>query len=286
MHSPYCRMFRVASAVMAAALAASAAAERYPVGGSPMQLPAPPALIRVSDSVPAVLERLAAYAPAENRIVEIYVTPDDHATFLAGKSSVLVRFAQLAVLRSSEAGPFTARGFRSLVANLEKVLAPGTSELADATREQIAKGDAATKERYGTDVETSMDAVGYHGVYRRENRALFFSMSATLAAKAQADAERIFTAAAFVLIDGRVMLFSVYSEDTPPARAWARHTLDTWVETTRQANPDDSGVEVLSVIGVTPALQRVLLLGFAFTAVAVIAIAVLIRRRRVLAQRR
>ncbi len=275
--------FRIAVTLLFATLASAGAAEPYPVAGHPMQLPAPPALLRVSDSVPEVLRRLAAYAPAENRVIEIYVTPEDHATFRAGKPARLLRFAQLAVLASSEAKPFSTRGFHGFLAGVEQTLGHGISEVADATHEQVARANAELQAQNATNV----DVLGYHGAHRREDRALFFSMSAAVDAKDQTDAEHVYTAAAFVLIDTRILLFTVYAEDDPPARAWARHTLDSWVDAARQANPDTEGLEALSALGFAPATQRILLALAFVLVIAVVAVAIVAwqRRRRALHDR-
>jgi len=271
----------IALSMLFAAL--DATAEPYAIGGRTLQLPAPPTLTRISDSLPKLLQSFEGYAPAEARVIDVYVTPDDHAVFVAGGNGELLRYAQLGVQRASETNPLSAIGFRANLDIMERVLEQTMPKLADETRKQSAKGDAAMKEIYGTEITTSISDMGYHGVYRREKWGLFFTATAAVDTNGQPNPIHVFTASSFALIDNRFMTFSVYSEDTPPARAWARHTLDAWVDAAHAANPDDFRHEVQSLFGVAPAAQRTLLVLGALLVVATpVFVVVLLRRRRAL----
>ncbi|MBN8740119.1 MAG: hypothetical protein BGP24_00205 [Lysobacterales bacterium 69-70] len=277
-------MLRAAIALATAFAASGAAAEPYVVGGRTLQLPAPPTLTRISGSLPQLLQSFEGYAPAEGRVIDVYVTPDDHAVFVAGGNGELLRYAQLGVQRASETKPLSAIGFRANLDLMERALEQSMPKVADETRKQSAKGDAVMKEIYGTEITTSISDIGYHGVYRREKWGLFFTATAAVDVNGQPHPIRVFTASSFAMIDNRFMTFSVYSEDEPPARAWARHTLDTWVDAAHAANPDDFRQEVQSLFGVAPAAQRpllVLAVLFAVVAPAVVVV-VLLRRRRAL----
>lgn len=262
-------------------LAASAVpAEPYPVGDRTLQLPAPPGLVRISDSLPALLKTFESYASPEARVIDAYLTPPDHATFSAGEAAELKRYAQIAVQRASETRPMSVTGFRANLALMERTVEEIMPRAGELTREQTERGSAHVRQEYGVDVDAKLTGVGYHGVHRRENWGLFFSATLNIATKVTQESERLFVASAFAMVDNRFMTFSVYAEDEGVAHRWAMSTLDDWVDATRQANPDDLGREVRTVLGVTAVDRRALLASVAVVAAGSLVVGVVLLRRR------
>jgi hypothetical protein len=273
--------FRTAAALLVFVTAA-AQAEPYPVGDRTLQLPAPPGLVRISDSLPALLETFERFAPTETRVIDAYLTPADHAGFGAGEATALKRYAQIAVQRASETKPMSMTGFRANLALMERTLDETMPRVDTLTREQTERGSEHIRQKYGVDVGVELTGVGYHGVYRRENWGLFFSSTMDVGTKVKQEKEHLFVASALALIDNRFMSFNVYAEDEGTAHRWATSTLDAWVDATRQANPDDLGREVRTVLGVIAASRRALLASSAVIAAGGLVVAiVLLRRRRV-----
>lgn len=270
---------RAAAAVLMAVFT-PAIAEPYAVGDGTLQLPGPAALVRVSDSLPELVETFQGYAPEQARVLEAYVTPEDHATFVAGEGGTLARYAQLAVMRVSETKPMSAVGFRANPTAMERALEATVPGMSERLRAQTEKGNAQVKAQYGVDVESSVSDVGYHGVYRRENWGLFFTAALDVKATGTADV-RLYTASALALIDTRFLSFTVYADDTGPGRLWARNTLNAWVDAAHQANPGDLAREVSSIVGSSASGQRVLLSFAGLLIVGGIAgVTVLVSRRR------
>lgn len=271
---------RPALVVLAALAAGTALAEPYPIGDRTLQLPPPPNLVRVSDSLPALMKTFESYAPAESRVVDAYLSAEDHAAFRADQPAQMQRYAQLAVHRASEVTPMSATGFRANLAMMERALEQTMPTIADRTREQTTRGNAEVERQYGVDVDARIGAVGFHGVHRREDWGLFFTATMDVTTNVEPANQRLFVASAMALVDNRFMTFNVYAEDEGRAHRWAMSTLDTWVDATRQANPDDPGRELRAVLQVGAISRTSLLAATAVTVIGAAVVIVVLRRRR------
>lgn len=272
--------FLRATAALAALATCAALAAPYPVGDRTLQLPAPPGLVRISDSLPALMKTFESYAPAESRVVDAYLTAEDHAALSANALAPLQRYAQLAVHRASEVTPMSATGFRANLAVMERAVEQTMPTLADRTRAQTTRGNAEIERQYGVDVDARIGAVGYHGVHRREDWGLFFSTTMNVTTQVEPASQRLFAASAMALVDNRFLIFNVYAEDEGHAHRWALSTLDAWVDATRQANPDDPGRELRAVLQVGAVSRTALLAATAVTVIGAAVVIVVLRRRR------
>ncbi len=243
----FSRCARAACAAVLSAFVSLAAAAPHTFGSRTLQIPSPDGYDATSTQTPKLFELGAAFTPATNRLAEFYVTKADAESLLAGTIDALPRYFQLQVPRSFDGKPLSVAEFRANSKTIESTLESEIKQAGDQTKDLLKQANANVEQKFGNDPGVSVSDVGYHGVFRREDWGLFFTMSSQVAAT-DLPANRIFCAGAVALIDHQLVYFYSYAvERTPADRDWARRTLSAWVDATRLANPDDAAVEAAAV---------------------------------------
>ncbi len=239
----FARWARAACAVVLSAAATLAAAAPYTFGPRTLNIPQPDGYDPASIAKPQLFELGAAFTPATNRLAEFFVASADAEALLSGKIDALPRYFQLQVPRSLDGKPLSVAEFRANSKTIESSLEEAMKQAGNQAKELFKQANANVEQKFGKDPGVSISDVGYHGVFRREDWGLFFTMSSQVAA-ADSASSRMFCAGAVALIDHQLVYFYSYSaERTPADRDWAKRTLNAWVDAVRLANPDDAAVE-------------------------------------------
>lgn len=234
---------RAACAAVLFAVVSLAAAAPYSFGSRSLQIPAPDSYDATSTQTPKLFELGTAFTPATNRLAEFYVTAADAQALLGGTIDALPRYFQLQVPRALDGKPLSVAEFRANSKTIEGSLEEAMKQAGDQAKDLLDQANAKVEQKFGSDPGVSVSDVGYHGVFRREDWGLFFTMSSQVAA-ADSPSNRMFCAGAIALIDHQLVYFYSYSlERTPADREWAKRTLNAWVDAVRLANPDDAAVE-------------------------------------------
>lgn len=232
-----------ACAVVLSAAATLTAAAPYTFGPRTLHIPPPDGYDPASVAKPQLFELGAAFTPATNRLAEFFVANADAEALLSSKIDALPRYFQVQVPRSLDGKPLSVAEFRANSKTIESSLEEAMKQAGDQAKDLLKQANANVEQKFGTDPGVSVSDVGYHGVFRREDWGLFFTMSSQVAA-AESASSRMFCAGAVALIDHQLVYFYSYSlERTPADRDWAKRTLNAWVDAVRLANPDDAAVE-------------------------------------------
>jgi hypothetical protein len=237
------RWARAACAVVLSAAATLTAAAPYTFGPRTLNIPQPDGYDPASVAKPQLFELGAAFTPATNRMAEFFVASADAEALLSGKIDALPRYFQVQVPRSLDGKPLSAAEFRANSKTIESSLEEAMKQAGTQAKDLLKQANANVEQKFGADPGVSISDVGYHGVFRREDWGLFFTMSSQVTA-AESAGSRMFCAGAVALIDHQIVYFYAYSlERTPADREWAKRTLNAWVDAVRLANPDDAAVE-------------------------------------------
>lgn len=227
---------------LVALLPRTAAAEPVRFGARTLEIPAPAGMVAVSRELPKYLELSQAYLPADNRLVEIYHTPEDRAALLQGQDIGLTRYHQLQTLRSVDGKPLSATEFATGMGQMETAIESTLQHLDTASLTDA--GNKALAEEAGEEVSLSIGETRYLGVFRREPWALFFTMTSQVAVSgADGLSGRMICAGSSALINHQIVFLYAYAPDTgPEARRWAESAVAAWADAVRAANPDEASV--------------------------------------------
>ncbi|MBL8297287.1 MAG: hypothetical protein JNN30_02965 [Rhodanobacteraceae bacterium] len=272
------RWICIVCAAVLCAMAALAGATPQTFGSRRLEIPQPDGYGPTSGSSAQIFNFGSAFLPPGNRLVEFYVVPADGEALLAGRLDKLPRYFQLNVPRSIDGKPVSTAEFRANAKTIESSV-EAAMENRGARSDQIAReGNQRVQQRAGVDPGVSIDDIGYHGVFRREDWGIFFSMSSTVGATGTGS-DRMFCAGAIALVDHQLLYFYTYAiERTPADRDWAKRALVAWVEAARAANPDDAAIEAAAAPQHVDPLVRIL--GLAIVGGLIGLVVAMIRRRR------
>lgn len=228
------------------AVAALASAAPLVFGSRHLEVPQPDGFNAGSTAYPALFSASGAFLPATNRLVEMYVTQADGDAMTAGTRQSLPRYFQLQAPRALDGKPLSAEEFRANAKSIETSLEAALKDVGSQAGQLTRDGNQRVQQQTGTDPNIQISDIGYHGIFRREDWGIFFSMSSAVSAGGAAG-DRMFCAGAVALIDHQLVYFYAYAlERTPADRDWAKRALSTWVDATRAANPDDAKLEAAS----------------------------------------
>lgn len=245
------------AAVALSAFVSLAAAAPLNFGTRTLQVPEPSGYLPASVKAPQLFELSTSFVPDTNRLAEFYVTETDSQNLLAGKIALLPRYFQLQVPRAMDGKTISQTEFTANTKDIERALEASMQQAKSTADDLMTKANASVKEKVGTDPGVSVSDIGYHGMFRREEWGLFFTMSSKVGATGL-PTDRMFCAGALALINHQLIYFYTYSlERTAADREWAKQSLSAWVDATRAANPDDAAVAPSS--GSNNLLLRVLL---------------------------
>lgn len=230
---------RAAAAAALSAVLSLAAAAPQTFGSRQLEIPEPTGFAPASTQAPQLFELSTSFVPDSNRLAEFYVLPQDAQALLAGKIAVLPRYFQLQVPRAMDGKPISLAEFRSNSTDIERALEASMKQAQAQAGDLLEKANASVKQKVGTDPGVSVSDIGYHGIFRREDWGIFFTMSSKVGAT-NLPTDRMFCAGALAVLNHQVVYFYTYSlERTPADRDWAQRSLSAWVDATRVANPDD-----------------------------------------------
>jgi len=237
---------RVLFAFAAAATTSAVPAAPTAFGTRTLEMPAPSGFVGVAASAPKFVEVSQAFLPAGNRLIEVYATEADRAALAAGNGSELVRYLQLQVPRAMEGKPVSQAEFSANAKNIETGLAQSLGNIGRQATDLAGKGNAQIRSRTGTDPGMAISDIGFHGLYRREDWGLFFTLSSNVSVAGMAS-DRLISAGAIVLINHQLVYFYAFSRERSAADAeWVKDTLSAWVDAVHAANPDDPALEKAS----------------------------------------
>lgn len=272
------RWARAACAIALSAAAAIAGAAPYAFGSRSLEIPQPDGYSPTSTNSAQIFSLGSAFLPPTNRLVEFYVAPADGEAMLAGRLDTLPRYYQLQVPRSLDGKPLSAAEFSANAKTMESSLEAAMKNVGAQAGQIVREGNERVQKQAGVDPGVSIADVGYHGVFRREDWGIFFSMSSTVGATGSSS-DRMFCAGALALIGHQLIYFYTYAiEHTPADRDWAKRSLSAWVDAARSANPDDATIEAAAAPRRNNWLVRVV--GFAVLGGLISVIYGQMRRRR------
>lgn len=235
----------LARAIALLALAGSAHAEPLAFGARTLEVPAPEGFVGASRDVPQFVAISQAYLPASNRLVEVYISPDDLAAFTGLREPTLARYFQLQAARNMEGRAISAEGFEQARGIMEAELEKALSDTSAMTRELTEKGNAQLQETTGSQAKLSFGGIRYLGVTRREPWGLFFALESNVAVTGDPGGQqggKVVSAGALVLVNHQLLNLYAYANDAPDAGAWTQGAVNAWADAVRAANPDDPAV--------------------------------------------
>jgi hypothetical protein len=234
---------RAIGAMALSAMAALAGAAPLVFGSRSLEVPQPEGFLTGSTAYPPIFSASSAFLPPSNRLVEVYVTQADGDAMVAGKLQSLSRYFQLQVPRALEGKPLSVAEFGANAKTIETSLETAMKDAGSQAGQLTHDGNQRVQQQTGVDPGVKISDVGYHGIFRREDWGIFFSMSSAVSA-AGSGSDRMFCAGALALVDHQLVYFYAYAlERTPADRDWAKRALSAWVDATRAANPDDDALE-------------------------------------------
>lgn len=236
------RLRRLAT-VFALLLAGAAMAAPMSFGSRTLQIPEPAGFVPTAQDVPQFLALSQGYLPAANRLVEIYVTPDDKAAFAGQHAPQLARYLQLQANRSLEGKPVSATGFDEARDMMEAELEKALGNMDKTAAGLAEQGNEKLQEATGSQAELKFGGVQYQGAFRREPWGLFFTIQSQVSVSgsqvAGDDGGAIISAGALVLVNHQILYLYAFAGQADGARAWAEHAVSDWADALRAANPDD-----------------------------------------------
>ena len=270
-----------AALAVATLLTGSARAEPVAFAERTLEIPAPQGFVAAGKDDPTFLQILQAYLPAQNRLVEVYLTPDDKAAFAAQRQPQMARYFQLQVGRDMDGKPISAPGFEQARDGMERELEKALGQ-ASGTASQLAdQGNAELKQATGTEAEVSFGQIRYLGAFRREPWGLFFTLGSEVSVSGEApESGNVTSAGALMLANHQILYLYAYAADqTPAAREWAEQSVSAWADAVRAANPDDPAVaKIAQDLGGNGAGRDMLIL--AATGVAVFLLVLFLTRKQ------
>lgn len=254
-------------------------------GERTLEIPAPGGFVPSAAEVPQFLEVSQGYLPPENRLVEIYVTPDDKAAFVEQRTPLLARYLQLQAARALEGKAISAAGFADARAVMESELEKVLGDAAETAGQLTTRGNDTLQDVTGSEATLSVGGVRYLGAFRREDWGLFFTLESDVTVSGsniEGDVGgTVVSAGALVLANHQMLYLYAFANQADGARAWAQDAVSTWADAVRAANPDDPAVAraAVDLSGHTTLFRNV---GMAVGAVAgvLVALAILALRRR------
>jgi hypothetical protein len=235
-----------ALALVMSPVALAGPAEPVKFGDRQLQIPAPEGFVPVSRELPDYMQAVQGFLPPANRLVEAYLAPDDKAAMAAGQQRNLAHYFQLQTMRSVDGQPISSSDFSEAMGQVEQQIATMMPKMDAEAAKLSAQGTEALQNQTGGDTQLEIGGVQYLGIYRREPWGLFFttSMGVKVTEGDAAQAMRLYSASALVLVDHQLLYQYAYADaNDPQARAWAERSVSAWADATRAANPDDPGVE-------------------------------------------
>lgn len=235
---------RALCAIALSAVAALASATPLVFGSRTLEVPTPDGFLPASTAYPVIFSASSAFLAPTNRLAEAYVTQADGDAMAAGQLQSLSRYFQLQSPRALDGKPLSAAEFRANAKNIETTLETAMKDVGSQTGQLLRDGNQRVQQQTGVDPGVKISDIGYHGIFRREDWGIFFSMSSAVSAAGAAGSDRMFCAGAVALVDHQLVYFYAYALERSPAdRDWARRALSAWVDATRAANPDDAALE-------------------------------------------
>jgi hypothetical protein len=231
------------------AFAGSAQAEPVAFGTRSLEIPAPPGFVAVAQEMPQFLQISQAFLPPQNRLVEIYVAPEDREDLRAAREAPLARYFQLQVGKPVEGMVIAAGDFLQARDTMESELKKALGTLDEQSKQITEKGNEQLKQITGSDVEVEFGQIRYLGTFRREPWGLFFALGSDVSlSDAEGETSSVVCAGALVLVNHQVLYLYAYADDTgASAREWAQDAVSAWAEATRSANPDDPEIAKTAV---------------------------------------
>lgn len=210
-------------------------------GNRVLEIPAPSGHVAISATAPTVFATIQNYMPPANRLLELYTTPSD-ADALAEEyegeeEAAMERHFQLMTLHSSDRRLVSAAQFKALIEGLEEDAA--SSDLGRQVDEMASKGNAASQQSLGADLNLVISDKRVFGVYRREPWGTFFAAQSSASAGEDPSVNKFVSAGAFLLVDQKVVYVIAWSTYADAQDlAWTKRALGAWAQAIRAANPD------------------------------------------------
>jgi hypothetical protein len=222
-------------------------AEPVAFGARTLDIPAPNGFVATANDAPGFLQASQRFLPAQNRLVEMYLLPDDKASLLLPQPQnaqpELDRYFQVQVLRGYEGRLVPAEDFASSSAAIEARLEKSLGDAEDRISKLTRRGERDLEEKTGRQVDVDIDRVRYLGVFRRERWGLFFTVASHVQVNTDGGtghAGPLIAAGAIALVNHQLVVFYAYGKGEEEAvRRAAESALSTWVDQVRAANPDD-----------------------------------------------
>lgn len=235
----------VAALGVAATLAAAAPAApvRAAFGTRSLAMPPPAGFVGLRPQAPQMVDAMANYLPTTNRLVEVYVSPEDAGALTAGRVQDLDHYLQLQTLRAVDGTPVSATDFTGFVDSAEVEMKKAFGDFGKQAEELARQGNESNRAATGIDPKLSIGKPIYLGSPRREPWAFFFTIRAPVSVGDERTITR-FAAGSTALIDHQIVYFYAYAnDDKPDARAWAEQAVSAWADAVHAANPDDDALE-------------------------------------------
>lgn len=242
------RLLRLAATAVLAASALAASARPVTFGPRTLQVPEPQGFKAVAQSAPAFMRIAAAYLPASNRLVDVYVKPDAAATLAGGQGVELDQYFQLQVARTMDGIVISPKDFESAKGEIESSIQEAIKDSSKAADQLIRSGNAEVQRATSQDPKLSMSGLQQLGFFRREPWGVFFTVKTHVASAAAPQQEDMVGACAFVMVNYQgLFLYSYAHYGSEADRHWVEQSVSSWADALRAANPDDSGLESQAV---------------------------------------
>jgi hypothetical protein len=231
----------IAAMLLTLAVATAAAPQKF--GTRQLEIPEPRGFVALADASPMFRDMAQAYLPPDNRLIEIYTTPEDHAVFAGGDAKDLERYLQLQTMRKADGQPISAADFSATAKELESGLQEAFASLDNQASQLTQQGNATFKEKNGVDPHIAAKDFGYLGAFRREPWGMFFAISTKVSIGTDTP-KKMICAGALALIDHQLTYLYAYSAYNSAAdRVWAQTAVSDWADAIHAANPDDPALE-------------------------------------------
>lgn len=223
-------------AAMAAPKAVAPAPAIGHVGAVPVSLRAPPGLLDPTSLGPAFGQLATTLTPPSNRLLAIYVTPEDFRAHKAGKKIVMDRYALLQTPRQAENLTVVAADFAQLKEVMKNQSAAQRAQVRDMAEHHI--GNAVSKAA-GTPLTVSMTDINALGTFLESDTALGLLSATDVSAAAHGRTINypLVYATGVLRVKERLLFLYTYSVyRTPADLEWVKTTATAWSRRLQQAN--------------------------------------------------
>ena len=206
-------------------------------GARTLEIPAPGQNKPVATSFPGVLEINSGYLPPANRLVDMYVTPDQVKEIGNAGHPALDHYFELQVPRTLEGIHIPAEQFAQGRPNIKAGLEKEFGKIQTDADGLARNGNQHLHEVTGNQSNVSMNSIGSIGIFREESWGVFFSMQSAVAITGHTPIPMIISGA-IVWINGQVLYLYAVSQGTGKADIqWTQQSLNAWVNAIHAANP-------------------------------------------------